>query len=190
MPHLSRSNLRPTQYARDTNMFRRIGDKFRTSKRRNCAMAQRLPALRMAGESVGLFIVAITPRARSSTMPRIPWPKAKAFAAIFREIRDNLYLSFTIKRTESLRLYFAVRHLYWHFNLALIGRCQDGDVHQPGPGAKTTMSIVKKLFADQSGATAIEYGLIAALIAVAIITAATTVGTNLGTTFTTIGGKL
>ncbi len=52
------------------------------------------------------------------------------------------------------------------------------------------MSILKKLFADESGATAIEYGLIAALIAVAIITAATTVGTNLGTTFTTIGGKL
>lgn len=53
------------------------------------------------------------------------------------------------------------------------------------------MSIFKKLFADESGATAIEYGLIAALIAVvAIITAATTVGTNLGSTFTTIGGKL
>ena len=52
------------------------------------------------------------------------------------------------------------------------------------------MSIFKKLFTDESGATAIEYGLIAALIAVGIITAATTVGTNLGTTFTTIGGKL
>ena len=52
------------------------------------------------------------------------------------------------------------------------------------------MTILKKLFTDESGATAIEYGLIAALIAVAIITAATTVGTNLGSTFTTIGGKL
>ena len=52
------------------------------------------------------------------------------------------------------------------------------------------MSIMKKLFADQSGATAIEYGLIAALIAVAIIAAATTVGTNLSTTFTTVGNKL
>jgi len=52
------------------------------------------------------------------------------------------------------------------------------------------MSIFKKLFDDESGATAIEYGLIAALIAVAIITGATTVGGNLGTTFTTIGGKL
>jgi pilus assembly protein Flp/PilA len=53
-----------------------------------------------------------------------------------------------------------------------------------------TMTILKKLFVDESGATAIEYGLIAALIAVAIITAATTVGTNLGTTFTTVGSKL
>jgi len=52
------------------------------------------------------------------------------------------------------------------------------------------MSMIRKLFNDQTGATAIEYGLIAALIAVAIIGAATTVGTNLGATFTTIGGKL
>ena len=52
------------------------------------------------------------------------------------------------------------------------------------------MTMFRKLFNDEAGATAIEYGLIAALIAVAIIGAATTVGTNLGTTFTTIGGKL
>ena len=41
--------------------------------------------------------------------------------------------------------------------------------------------------ADESGATAIEYGLIAALIAVLIIGAVTTVGTNLRTTFNTVG---
>jgi len=52
------------------------------------------------------------------------------------------------------------------------------------------MNMIRKLFQDESGATAIEYGLIAALIAVAIIGAATTVGTNLGTTFTTVAGKL
>jgi len=52
------------------------------------------------------------------------------------------------------------------------------------------MSMFRKLFSDESGATAIEYGLIAALIAVAIITAATSVGTNLGATFTTVAGKL
>ena len=43
---------------------------------------------------------------------------------------------------------------------------------------------------DESGATAIEYGLIAALIAVAIIAGATSVGGNLGTTFTNIGSAL
>ena len=39
---------------------------------------------------------------------------------------------------------------------------------------------------DESGATAIEYGLIAALIAVVIITAVTAVGTNLSGTFNTV----
>jgi pilus assembly protein Flp/PilA len=43
---------------------------------------------------------------------------------------------------------------------------------------------------DESGATAIEYGLIAALISVVIITAVTTVGTNLQTTFNTVATKL
>jgi pilus assembly protein Flp/PilA len=43
---------------------------------------------------------------------------------------------------------------------------------------------------DESGATAIEYGLIAALIAVVIITGVTAVGTSLSTTFTTVSGKL
>lgn len=51
-----------------------------------------------------------------------------------------------------------------------------------------------KLFArfakDESGATAIEYGLIAALIAVAIITAVTTLGSNLDGLFTRIAGQL
>jgi pilus assembly protein Flp/PilA len=43
------------------------------------------------------------------------------------------------------------------------------------------MSILKSLFRDESGATAIEYGLIAALISVAAITAFTTVGSKLST---------
>ena len=46
------------------------------------------------------------------------------------------------------------------------------------------------LLRDKLGATAIEYGLIAALIAVAIITAVTTVGTRLNTTFNTVAGAL
>ena len=52
------------------------------------------------------------------------------------------------------------------------------------------MDCLKDLLNDETGATAIEYGLIAALIAVAIITAATMVGNNLGTTFTRIGNSL
>ena len=43
---------------------------------------------------------------------------------------------------------------------------------------------------DESGATAIEYGLIAALIAVVIITGVTAVGTSLSTTFNTVSGSL
>jgi pilus assembly protein Flp/PilA len=43
---------------------------------------------------------------------------------------------------------------------------------------------------DQSGATAIEYGLIAAGISVAIIVAVNTLGTNLNTTFSSISTSL
>ena len=42
----------------------------------------------------------------------------------------------------------------------------------------------------EDGATAIEYGLIAALIAVAAITALTTIGNNLNKTFTNVGTNL
>ncbi|MDF1584848.1 Flp family type IVb pilin (plasmid) [Geminicoccaceae bacterium 1502E] len=43
---------------------------------------------------------------------------------------------------------------------------------------------------DRRGATALEYGLIAALIAVVIIGALTTLGTDLGALFTGISGKI
>jgi pilus assembly protein Flp/PilA len=43
---------------------------------------------------------------------------------------------------------------------------------------------------DQSGVTAIEYGLIASLIAVATIAAVSTLGTNLTTVFTQVAGSL
>jgi pilus assembly protein Flp/PilA len=47
-----------------------------------------------------------------------------------------------------------------------------------------------RFLSDESGATAIEYGLIAAGIAVAIITAVNGVGTALSTNFTTISTSL
>ena len=50
--------------------------------------------------------------------------------------------------------------------------------------------FIKQFLNDESGATAIEYGLIAALIAVVIITGVTLVGTSLETTFTNIAGNL
>jgi pilus assembly protein Flp/PilA len=46
------------------------------------------------------------------------------------------------------------------------------------------------LFRDSRGATAIEYGLIAALIAVAAITAMTALGNQLSTTFTNVGNNM
>lgn len=52
------------------------------------------------------------------------------------------------------------------------------------------MSSIARFISNQSGATAIEYGLIAALIAVVIIGAVTVVGTSLSTTFTTVSSNL
>ena len=52
------------------------------------------------------------------------------------------------------------------------------------------MTALAKFIDDESGATAIEYGLIAALIAVGIIAAATTLGGGLSTLFNNISTKL
>ena len=52
------------------------------------------------------------------------------------------------------------------------------------------MAKIFKMIRDTKGATAIEYGLIAALIAVAAIAAMQSIGTKLGTTFNNVSGKL
>ena len=52
------------------------------------------------------------------------------------------------------------------------------------------MTKFARFLKDESGATAIEYGLIVALIAVVIIAAVTAIGGTLNTTFTTIDTKL
>ena len=49
---------------------------------------------------------------------------------------------------------------------------------------------MRKFFKNESGATAIEYGLIAALIAVAIIGAVSTLGGNVSDTFNTVSDQL
>ncbi len=52
------------------------------------------------------------------------------------------------------------------------------------------LKFFKTFASDEKGATAIEYGLIAALIAVVIITGLTAVGTNLNTMFGTVSSSL
>ena len=54
----------------------------------------------------------------------------------------------------------------------------------------TMKSLILTFFKDESGATAIEYGLIAAGIAIAIITAVQGVGTKLSTNFDSISTSL
>jgi pilus assembly protein Flp/PilA len=51
-------------------------------------------------------------------------------------------------------------------------------------------AVFSKLLKNESGVTAIEYGLIAALIAVAAVVVMGTVGTNLTSTFSTVAGNL
>jgi pilus assembly protein Flp/PilA len=52
------------------------------------------------------------------------------------------------------------------------------------------MSFVSRFLKDESGATAIEYGLIAAAIAVVIIGAVQTLGTNIDSTFQEVAGAM
>jgi pilus assembly protein Flp/PilA len=50
--------------------------------------------------------------------------------------------------------------------------------------------LIQTFIANENGATAIEYGLIAALIAVVVIGALTTIGTNLDTNFGSVATAL
>ena len=52
------------------------------------------------------------------------------------------------------------------------------------------IETIKNFINDESGATAIEYGLIAALVSIAAITALTTVGTKLITVFNSVAAGL
>ena len=51
-------------------------------------------------------------------------------------------------------------------------------------------TLVSRFVKDESGATAIEYGLIVALIAVVIISAVTTLGTKLNSSLSTAGSAI
>ena len=52
------------------------------------------------------------------------------------------------------------------------------------------LTAITSFIRDEEGATAVEYGLMAALIAAVIITAVTSIGTNLSSVFSDIAGKL
>jgi len=52
------------------------------------------------------------------------------------------------------------------------------------------IDALNKFLKDENGATAIEYGLIAALIAVVIVGGVTAIGTNLSTLFTSVSTKV
>ena len=52
------------------------------------------------------------------------------------------------------------------------------------------MNKIKSLIFDETGATAVEYGLLAALIAAAIIAAVTLLGTNISALFNRIAGAI
>jgi pilus assembly protein Flp/PilA len=61
----------------------------------------------------------------------------------------------------------------------------------PGHGREEAMvAAMKRFWNDESGATAVEYGLMVALIAVVIIVAVTLIGTNLDTMFRGVAGEL
>ncbi len=53
-----------------------------------------------------------------------------------------------------------------------------------------TMKLINKILKDEAGATAIEYGLIAALIAVAAITAMGQLGNSLSNTFSYVSNQM
>ena len=73
-----------------------------------------------------------------------------------------------------------------NFNHALYDSCNKNTRRQ----VVRLVTVLQNLLNDETGATAIEYGLIAALIAVAAVVVMGQVGTNLSSTFNTIASNL
>jgi pilus assembly protein Flp/PilA len=70
------------------------------------------------------------------------------------------------------------------------GHCSQAKGSERSLERKSKMKKLMNIMRDESGATAIEYGLIAALIAVALITIVTTVGGDLIAVFTSVSTGL
>ncbi len=80
---------------------------------------------------------------------------------------------------------------FWAITLMRGHRTNPASNPTPAPGQRrTTMTTITRLIQDESGATAIEYGLIAALVSVVIIGALTTLGSNLSTLFASIASTV
>jgi pilus assembly protein Flp/PilA len=83
-----------------------------------------------------------------------------------------------------------------NFGLILVGSCiVNGTIWsrrrtRPARAEREGLSMIRKLFRSRKGATAIEYGLIAALIAVAAIAAMQGLGNQLTKTFTNVSENM
>jgi pilus assembly protein Flp/PilA len=76
-----------------------------------------------------------------------------------------------------------------HHPEAALRRSQSHDM--AGHGREDAMvAAMKRFWNDESGATAVEYGLMVALIAVVIIVAVALIGTNLSEMFTDVAGSI
>jgi pilus assembly protein Flp/PilA len=65
-----------------------------------------------------------------------------------------------------------------------------GEPAHTDKGGPSMRKILQRFLFDDSGATAIEYGLIAALVAVVIITGLTTLGTQLNASFSNVAANI
>jgi pilus assembly protein Flp/PilA len=117
-------------------------------------------------------------------------PRSNIHKALLGESSDIIASLFLIKCSENLRASFSsvatrgVVRLSQRQRAALVSNCLLAN------GASAMKNLLTRFLSDESGVTAIEYGLIAALISVVIITSAATVGTRLAGVFTVISARL
>src|SRR5262245_57634050 len=95
-----------------------------------------------------------------------------------RHLRENNCVLFRFRRWGSIQNAVRAR--------GVVGR----EMRLKKLGEVVMQSFLARFAKDESGATAIEYGLIAALIGTAIVVGARAVGNNLGTLFNNIAGDL
>jgi pilus assembly protein Flp/PilA len=71
-----------------------------------------------------------------------------------------------------------------------VSRVRDPGRLGMGPNGENTVHFIAQFAKNESGATAIEYALIAAFIFLVIVTAVSTVGTKISSAFATVAGKI